>query len=171
MKHRTLLLSPWYMPMKVIPWEAAVKMKYEATVDVVVEYQAEVRSPSVTWQVPAVVRLRKLERQLARGVKYSRLAVYQRDGFRCQYCGDRFGFRALTRDHVVPRAHGGRTTWTNTVAACRECNQRKGDFTCDEAGMWPLTPPRRPASLGYTPPELGRDVPPEWEGFAAGLGD
>lgn len=169
MKHRTLLLSPWYMPMQVIPWEAAIKMRYEVTVDVVVEYAAEVRSPSVTWNVPAVVRLRKLERNVSRGVKYSRTAVYQRDGFSCQYCGGRFAFRELTRDHVVPRAHGGRTTWENTVAACKECNQLKADRTCDEAGMWPKHAPKRPAFLGYSPPVLGSDIPPEWEGFTTGF--
>jgi 5-methylcytosine-specific restriction endonuclease McrA len=170
MEHRTLLLSPWYFPLKVIPWEAAVKMKYEGTVDVVVEYGEEVRSPSVTWLVPAVVRLRKLERKVVRGVKYSRVAVYQRDGFRCQYCGGRFPFRELTRDHVVPRAHGGRTTWENTVAACLPCNQQKADRTCDDAGMWPLTRPRRPAvTHALTPPALERDIPPEWQGFTAGL--
>lgn len=166
---RTLLLTPWFFPIRVIPWEAAVKMKYEGTVDVVVEYSEEVSSPSITWKVPAVVRLRKLERNVSRGVKYSRLAVYQRDGFCCQYCGGKFAFRELTRDHVVPRAHGGRTTWENTTTSCGKCNVRKGSMTCDEAGMWPRNRPRRPASLGFTPPVLGAEIPPEWEGFTAGF--
>lgn len=167
--NRSLLLTPWYFPLKVIPWEAAVKMNYEGTVDVVVEYGEQVSSPSVTWNVPAVVRLRKLERNVSRGVKYSRMAVYQRDRFCCQYCGGKFASRELTRDHVVPRAHGGRTTWENTVTACRECNQLKADRSCDEVGMWPRNRPRRPASLGFTPPVLGVDIPPEWEGFTAGF--
>ena len=32
----------------------------------------------------------------------------------------------LCRDHVVPRAQGGKDVWANVVTACRACNQRKG---------------------------------------------
>ena len=32
----------------------------------------------------------------------------------------------LTFDHVIPRSQGGKTNWTNVVAACRPCNFKKG---------------------------------------------
>jgi 5-methylcytosine-specific restriction endonuclease McrA len=35
----------------------------------------------------------------------------------------------------MPTSRGGRNSWTNTVAACEGCNQRKGDRTPAEAGM------------------------------------
>jgi 5-methylcytosine-specific restriction endonuclease McrA len=171
MHTRTLLLTPWYFPIKVLRWQDAVKMKYEETVDVVVEYEDEIRSPSVTWRVPAVVRLCKMAKTNGRGVKFSRRNVYQRDGYRCQYCGDKKPARELSYDHVVPRSAGGRTTWDNIVSACKSCNARKDDQTCDEAGMWPLTVPRRPATLPLAPPLFDRDVPPEWQGFTAGFAD
>ncbi len=31
-----------------------------------------------------------------------------------------------TREHVIPRAFGGETTWDNLVAACSECNSLRG---------------------------------------------
>jgi 5-methylcytosine-specific restriction endonuclease McrA len=171
MHTKTLLLTPWYFPIKVLRWQDAVKMKYEETVDVVVEYGDEIRSPSVTWRVPAVVRLRKMAKADSRGVKFSRRNVYQRDDYRCQYCGEKKPARELSYDHVVPRSAGGRTTWDNIVAACRVCNTRKDDQTCDEAGMWPLRAPRRPATLPLAPPLFDRDVPVEWQGFTAGFAD
>lgn len=171
MHTRTLLLTPWYFPIKVLRWQDAVKMKYEGTVDVVVEYDDEIRSPSVTWRVPAVVRLRKMAKTDSRGVKFSRRNVYQRDGYRCQYCGEKKPARELSYDHVVPRAAGGRTTWDNIVSACRACNARKDDQTCDEAGMWPRRAPRRPATMPLAPPLFDRDVPREWQGFTAGFAD
>ena len=146
-------------------------MRYEETVDVVVEYDDEIRSPSVTWKVPAVVRLRKMAKTDSRGVKFSRRNVYQRDGYRCQYCGEKKPARELSYDHVVPRCAGGRTVWENIVSACKSCNARKDDQTCDEAGMWPLTRPRRPATMPLAPPLFDRDVPIEWQGFTAGLVD
>lgn len=171
MHTRTLLLTPWFMPIRVIPWEAAVKLKYEGLADVVVEYEDEIRSPSTTWKVPAVMRLRKLAKRERVGLKYSRLAVYQRDGFECMYCppGTKLAFHELTRDHVVPRAHGGRTTWTNTVSCCKFHNSLKGSKSCDEAGMWPRKAPTVPRELGFVPPILGKEIPPEWQGFTGGF--
>ena len=46
MTMRTLLLTPWYIPIEVLHWQDAIKMVYEETVDVVVEYDEEVRSLS-----------------------------------------------------------------------------------------------------------------------------
>lgn len=169
MSRKTLLLAPWYFPMKVLRWEDAIKMIYEGTVDVVVEYSETISSPSVTWQMPAVIRLRRLSDNLKNGLKFSRKNIYTRDKFKCQYCGERFEYDDLTMDHVVPKSAGGRRTWTNIVAACRECNSRKADRTCDEAGMWPIQHPVVPKSLPLVGPVINPETAPEeWQGFLGG---
>jgi len=43
----------------------------------------------------------------------------------CHYCGSTFPPQALTMDHVVPIARGGRSTKGNVVAACKPCNNEK----------------------------------------------
>ena len=43
----------------------------------------------------------------------------------CHYCGRSTPARALTMDHVVPLARGGRSTKGNLVPACKDCNNRK----------------------------------------------
>jgi len=43
----------------------------------------------------------------------------------CYYCRGVVGHRALTMDHIVPLARGGRSTRGNVVPACKECNTRK----------------------------------------------
>lgn len=166
MSHRTLLLTPYYFPIGILRWEDAVKMRYEGTADVVAEYHEEIRSPSVTWRIPAVVRLRRMPSRAKHAVKFSRANVYQRDGHRCQYCGHRFPESLLSYDHVVPRFAGGRTCWENIVTACRACNTRKGSRTCDESGMFPLTEPRRPKSLPVQGPRIDpATAPVEWQAF------
>lgn len=65
------------------------------------------------------------------GPAWSRTGVMGRDGGLCGYCRA----TASTIDHILPRSQGGRNLWTNTVAACGACNQRKGDRTPDQAGM------------------------------------
>ena len=59
MHTRTLVLTPWYFPHKVIRWEDAITLCYLGKVDVVVSYDDEIRSPSTTLRMPAVVRLRR----------------------------------------------------------------------------------------------------------------
>jgi len=163
---KTLLLTPWFFPIKILRWEDAVKMKYEGTIEVVAEYDEEISSPSVTWNMPAVIRLKKLKVDKKIGVKFSRVNVYARDSHMCQYCGRKFPAKDLSYDHVVPRKAGGRTIWENIVTACKPCNSRKDSKTCDEAGMWPMNHPRRPKSLPISSPILDiGTVPSEWEDY------
>lgn len=60
-----------------------------------------------------------------------RLSVYDRDGYKCVYCGSR---SRLTLDHVTPHSAGGSDEVGNLVTACRDCNSRKGAKTL--ADFW-----------------------------------
>lgn len=167
---RTLLLTPWLFPHKVLAWEDAVTLVYRGKVDVLVEYGEEVSSPSVTWRVPAVLRLRRAIGYMRKGVKFSKTNVFTRDNFRCQYCGDKFAYSLLTYDHVVPKRAGGERDWDNIVSACEPCNNRKGGRTCDDARMWPLNWPVKPAQIRATGPLVkSGQIPEEWQGFCDGL--
>src|SRR5690606_15207836 len=104
-------------------------------VEVVEEYDEDIRSVSITIKMPAVVRMLRAIRGRKRAIKFSRINVATRDDFRCQYCSLKLPLRHLTYDHVVPRSQGGRTTWENIVMACRDCNSRKSGRTPKQAGM------------------------------------
>jgi len=64
-----------------------------------------------------------LDRQRAR----SRFIIFNRDGFRCIYCGkSSFGDSvALEIDHIVPFSSGGKNTASNLATACHDCNTEK----------------------------------------------
>ena len=66
----------------------------------------------------------------------------------------------MTFDHVVPRARGGRTTWTNVVAACGRCNLRKSDMTLKAAGLSLARKPRQPTAAELQ--NVGRKFPPNF---------
>lgn len=86
------------------------------------------------YPVPTVVRLVRYvvtNWRYTAGPAWSRSGVLARDGRRCGYCLS----TATTVDHILPRSRGGKNTWTNTIAACDGCNQRKADCTPAEAGM------------------------------------
>ena len=169
---RTLLLTPWMAPHKIISWERAVVLLVLDKVDVLEEYDEEIRAPSRSLRTPSVVRL-KNGPATKHVVRFSRINVYTRDGFRCQYCGERKEMRDLNYDHVVPRVRGGKTVWENIVTSCYACNDRKGSRTPEEAGMTLRKKPFKPSSLPVTPvlPMRRGEMPEAWlPYFGAGAG-
>lgn len=72
--------------------------------------------------------------------KWSKSGVLRRDRYTCAFCSG----KASTIDHVIPRSHGGKNTWKNTVAACSPCNNKKADRTPEQAKMPLLIRPRVP---------------------------
>ena len=104
-----------------------------------------IQAVTMRLRVPEVVTLVDYDRLPASHVTFSRRNVFKRDRFTCQYCGAQPGTEELTIDHVVPRAQGGTSAWTNCVLACLTCNKRKADRTPQEAGLRLRKGPTRPA--------------------------
>lgn len=55
----------------------------------------------------------------------------------CAYCGQTMTFRprcpnTATIDHMVPLGRGGPDRRSNMLAACYDCNHRKGEMTLAE---------------------------------------
>ncbi len=125
--HTRPCLTPYYLPIKVLRWEDAVKMRYEGTPPTSAEYEAEICSRPSLGRCRRSCDFAKLSRSEKRGVKFSRVNVYQRDGYRCQYCRQKFVARELSYDHVVPRSAGGRTTWENIVTAVQALQLTQGE--------------------------------------------
>lgn len=55
-----------------------------------------------------------------------RARIFERDEYRCVYCGERFAADDLTIDHVESRVRGGDHSEGNLVTACKACNTKKG---------------------------------------------
>ena len=148
-----------YFPLSLWPWYEAIKAVFLDRVNIIAEYDRVVRSPSFEMRLPSVISLKEYIPS-ARRPAFTRFNVFLRDRFSCQYCGERFPSQELTFDHVVPRARGGRTSWTNVVAACSSCNLRKGHQLPHSCGMHPLIPPQQPTT--YELQENGRAFPPNF---------
>jgi 5-methylcytosine-specific restriction endonuclease McrA len=129
-----------YYPLSLWSWQDAIKAVFLDRVNIVAEYEHAVSSPSFTMRLPSVVCLKTYVKP-SRFPAFTRFNVFLRDRFQCQYCGTR---EDLTFDHVVPRRHGGVTSWENVVAACSPCNLRKGGLMPVQAKMWPQQKPYRP---------------------------
>src|SRR5437763_4391150 len=127
--HQTLVLSQGYEPVKIVSWQRAITLLFLGKVEVIEEYDRDIRSCSLLIKIPSVVRLLNAIRRHKQPVKFSRVNIYGRDRYTCQFCGDKKPVGELTYDHVVPRSQGGTTTWTNIVTACETCNRKKANRT------------------------------------------
>jgi 5-methylcytosine-specific restriction endonuclease McrA len=169
---RTLLLTQGYEPIQIISWQRAITLLALEKVDVVEEYDAQIRAISMIVNVPAVVRLRKAFRRHAKPVKFSRVNIHARDGYRCQYCGTKCTIAELTYDHVIPRSHGGRTSWDNIVSACYVCNAKKANRTPAEASMKLRSVPARPTWMPAIQIRVStHSVPDAWRDYVYWTGE
>jgi len=103
-----------------------------------------IRTSKQAFRLPKIILLSRYEKFPQQRVHFSRRTIYRRDNFTCQYCGCKPGTEELTIDHVVPRAKGGVTSWTNCVLACVSCNSKKADKTVEQAGLKLLSVPIKP---------------------------
>lgn len=154
--------------MKIINWQKALVLWFQDKVEILEYHSVYVRSARFTIQIPSVMRLKRYirPRPFAR-IRFSRENIYIRDNFTCQYCGQRFHGRDLTLDHVVPASKNGAKTWNNVVAACRPCNQRKGNRTPTHARMPLLKEPIAPTWLPTNQEDLPEPefVPETWRPY------
>ncbi len=167
-----LVLNRFYMAIRVVNVRRAMTLLYRGCAEVITieegsysnyefdawcevsqifalekqEDEDYLRGASFEIQVPRIVRLTRYDKLPRASVRFNRKNLFARDDHRCQYCGQSRPVSQLSLDHVVPRAHGGKTTWENIVCCCMQCNSRKGGRTPAQAGMKLLSQPAKPRS-------------------------
>jgi len=135
-------------------------------VEVVEEYEHNLRSTHLVFKCPAVIRLLTAFKRHKKPVKFSRVNIFARDKYRCQYCSKKEKMADLTYDHVLPKSQGGKTVWTNIVTACYDCNAKKRDRTPEQAGMRLRTKPVQPRWVPAMSIRISRNAAPEaWRDY------
>ncbi|MCF6157212.1 MAG: HNH endonuclease [wastewater metagenome] len=124
-----------------------------------------IRTVSYEIEVPRIIRLLTYDKLSRSHVKFNRRNIFARDENRCQYCGQRLPTSELSLDHIVPKAYNGRTTWTNIVCACTECNKKKGGRTPEQARMKLIRKPVKPKHSPILRLKLRSDRYRSWKQF------
>lgn len=166
---KVLALGCNYEPLGVVPWHRAITLFFSDKVHILEEYEDEIRSPSFSMKVPAVIvfKTNKLNKK-RNSVRFSRRNVWIRDEGRCQYCGKNVSLATFTIDHVIPKSCGGKTSWDNVVVSCYECNQKKGGKSLKDLNMKLFNLPKKPNRLPYMQDiiegfyNLEKNIPQSW---------
>jgi 5-methylcytosine-specific restriction endonuclease McrA len=143
-----LVLNANFEPINVCDIRRAIGLILSDKASMVLDGRGVINTVNRQFPSPSIIRLQKMVSPPRPRPRLSRREVFRRDNFTCQYCGRQT--LTLTIDHVHPRHMGGLHAWCNVVAACPQCNHRKGGRTAEEAHMHPTRRPEEPpASAEY----------------------
>jgi len=162
--HPALVLNADYQPISYFPlslwsWQDSIKAVFLNRVNIIAEYNSEVRSTSFSMKIPSVIALKKYI-PISKEPTFTRFNLFLRDQFKCQYCGNNFNTKYLTFDHVIPKSKGGKTKWENVVAACSKCNLKKSNLLLSEANMTLIKKPFSPSNSQLH--LIGKNFPPNY---------
>ncbi len=158
-----LVLNQSCEPLNLCRVRRAIILTLYGKAEVLENSRGEIHSARQVFQIPSVIRLAYFIRRPYRERKLTKVEVFIRDQYTCQYCGKQT--RELTLDHVIPRQRGGEHAWKNVVSACKVCNRRKGGRTPEEAGMSLLCSPRIPHHNGFYIPYHYLNSHNEWRKY------
>lgn len=142
-----LVLNQNYEPLNICRARRAIVLLYWGKAEMLEDGSGFIHSADYIFSLPSVIRLAYMIKRPRPQRKLTRLEIFNRDHYTCQYCDKET--RQLTIDHVTPRHQGGQHTWENVVSSCISCNRRKAGRTPREAGMKLIRPPSPPR--GSTP--------------------
>lgn len=153
LKTQVLLLNQNYEPLTVLRARRALMLLLLGKVDLIEHERGRwIRSISMNYQLPSVIRLRYFVRIKRKEISLTKKNIIKRDNRQCQYCGKKTGM--MTTDHIIPKAQGGGDTWENLVCACLECNNRKGNQDLKSVGIKLLRKPKKPNYFTFVLNEL-----------------
>ena len=158
-----LVLNQSYEPLTICRARRAVVLIYRGKAEMLENGVGFIHTVTDIFPLPSVIRLAYMIKRPYRERKLTRLEVFNRDRYTCQYCGKET--RQLTLDHVIPRYRGGQHTWENVVSACVPCNRRKAGRTPQEAGMRLIRPPSYPGGRTFLIPYHYRENKNEWQKY------
>lgn len=164
MTQRVLLLNLSYEPLSLVSSRRAFTLIYSKKAEVVEKNPnaAMLRSPSCTFEIPSIIKLKYFVKVPYRAIvpPVTRRAILKRDGYRCAYCQA----PADTVDHIIPRSRGGSHDWANVVASCKKHNILKGDKLLSELGWQLRVTPSPPRGKFWILRALD-EVDPAWEPY------
>ncbi len=162
-----LVLDVDFQPLRIDRWQKAATAWAKGKIEVI-EHSRDrtIKGVNTTHPMPSVVRVLRRFKREKQAIRFSRLNIYARDAFTCQYCRQQLPSEELTFDHVMPKSRGGVTSWDNIVTCCIDCNSRKANKTPAEAGMQLARQPRKPRWLPIVTVDMDiRRVPAEWQPY------
>jgi 5-methylcytosine-specific restriction endonuclease McrA len=162
--HPCLVLNQSYEPLNVCRARRALSLIFSGKAEMLENGTGYIHTANTVFPIPSVIRLAYLVKRPRPQPKLTRVEIFNRDHYTCQYCGKQS--HQLTLDHIIPRHQSGRHTWENLVSACASCNRRKAGRTPEQAHMKLLSKPVRPVgSIYLNIPHYSLETQGHWQKY------
>tara|TARA_A100001011_G_C14321067_1_gene850642 strand:+ start:635 stop:1153 length:519 start_codon:yes stop_codon:yes gene_type:complete len=160
---KVLVLNQSYEPLMVIGAKRAIISILSDKSECIANYSDIVRSQEFSMSLPSIIRIKQYVGFFRSDVVLNRMNILKRDNFVCQYCSRKSN--VMTIDHIFPRNKGGKNTWENLVAACVDCNAKKGDNLLENINMKLLKKPKKPNYLFYFKQYINTSLQNSWKEY------
>lgn len=135
-----------------ISWERSIVLLYQGKAETVKDTDTVIYNTdrSHSFVIPKVIRILSFVQSLYKSkIPYSKRNIFVRDKHSCQYCGKKMDQQDCTVDHIVPKAAGGKSTWSNCVCACKRCNNVKDDRPLEHTHLQLRSVPKTPTASDF----------------------
>jgi len=157
----TLKLDAAYQPLEIVEGLKGFSMVYSGRAKAIENHSEMLNA---LFYYPSIIVLKNYIRKRPVHLSPTRMNIYWRDNYKCQYCYKHFSQNQLTLDHVIPKSRGGGKSWQNLVTCCERCNQKKSDRTPSEASMSLFKKPVAPSfNIVRTKPHVR--IPLSWKNY------
>lgn len=140
-----IVLNNSYMPIARTTIEKAICLLVLQKAISIKDTKETIKSQYLVINIPEVIVLKDCSYVSNIPVAFSRKAVFRRDSYTCQICGNN-DKRTLTLDHLIPKNRWdeiskarnlsyGLNSWENTCCLCITCNQKKSNKLPEEIGF------------------------------------
>jgi 5-methylcytosine-specific restriction endonuclease McrA len=149
---RVLVLNSDYTCHDIWTWQKTMaKLLGEKSISVVEKSDKNIKDGRGNiYNVPSVVVINKFIPGNHRYASLSKINIYCRDSFTCQYCETKLKKSELSIDHVLPKEFWKKfdipikqNSFENLVTCCKPCNKLKGNKSPEQAGMKLIKEPRK----------------------------
>lgn len=108
-----------------------------------------INSTKSVYRVPTVIISVKFDKMPKRYFKNkpTKENIFVRDGYMCQYTGEKLPRNKLSVDHIIPKSRGGSDSWENLVACKKDINQKKGNKLNADFGLSLIKTPTVPKPI------------------------
>lgn len=66
-------------------------------------------------------------------IRENRYKIFERDGYKCHYCGKQLTRYSATLDHILPVSKNGDNSYENLITSCLHCNSQRTNKDVMEA--------------------------------------
>jgi len=158
-----LVLNQNYEPLNVCHLRRAVVLILRGKAEILEIGRGYLHSIDASFDIPSVIRLEHFVQRPHRPRRMTKLEIFNRDQYTCQYCGRKLA--DLTLDHVIPKHMGGEHSWENVVSACAACNRKKAGRTPSGAGMPLIRDPVPPSCTRLRISHISSNITDSWQKY------